>query len=1080
MRAIVGGESHERHRSSRGRLLSTARKPREDGILTGMSTSDGATISGAILLHGLWSGTAFHLLGLRGSEDADQSSAPAGPHERKLGSATPAWALSSTELHEVAGELSPDGLLASVAGQSVIELWLPFVEGQDQPAFPAAKEAAMAFELRHCPVPTISFAPADCVDFLTSLPVAPSHPMTDSLTYWTVLARWVPAVLARQQFCPDALELPDGRCEARWRLFVQDRGELTWLERFVAAMPPVCRAMVRTDGASMDATRLIETFLAETTDALVRRGLSGDSFFQQIHRRARETGAWELAWLSALVGTQRGVRAGAEENSTGADRVRDWLARGEADADEPAPRLSFCLHEPPEEASLRGARWRLAFELKSANGEVVPDLPKVWAERGEVAGLLGSRWSTRRQHLLAQLRRATEIVPELGRSSVRAGGGVDLTTAEAHVFLRERAPVLAAQGFEVTLPEWAGQGQALLGLQLHVRPHDDGGATRDVSLGRLGLGNLLDFDWRIAIGEQQLSLEEFEDLAANRAPLVRLHGRWIGLDTDAAEQALDFMRRQAGRPMTLLQALRLAGGAEEIDAGLPIVGLTGAEWVEQFLRESANAEIEVFEPPPDFDGTLRPYQLRGLHWLAFLDRLGIGSCLADDMGLGKTIQLLALLLHERREGRKVGPTLLFAPMSVVGNWEREIQRFARPLRVLVHHGPARLSGDAFVDAANRHDVVLTTYGLAGRELRDLSRVQWHRLAMDEAQKIKNPSANQTVALRSLRSVHRVALTGTPIENHLSELWSIMEMLNPGLLGTASGFRNRFAVPIEKYGDHKKSDQLRQLIRPFILRRLKSDPAVACDLPEKMEMRVYCNLTPEQAALYERTVSDTLRQVDSAGGIRRRGLILAALTRLKQICNHPSHFLKNSGPLDGRSGKCERLIEMLEEVLEEGDAALVFTQFKEMGTLLKKLMEDRLQTEVPFLHGGTSMQKRNDMIAGFQDFQSPARIFLLSLKAGGFGINLTKANHVFHFDRWWNPAVEEQAADRAHRIGQLRRVQVHKFVCIGTVEERIDRLLSEKTALADRIVGSGDEWLTGLSTQELRTYLALSDDAIGES
>ncbi|HKQ46677.1 MAG TPA: DEAD/DEAH box helicase [Phycisphaerae bacterium] len=1003
------------------------------------------------------------------------------PRDRAHGSSTPAWALSPAELHEVVGELSPDGLLASVAGTSALELWLPFDEERERPVMTEGAVPANAVVLRRCTIPAISYAPADGVDFLTSLPTSPGHVLSDSLAYWAILARWSLSVLARQQFCPDALEQPDGRCEARWRLFVQDRGELSWLERFVAAMPPVCRAIARLEEPPADATRLVETFLAETCDALVRRGLAGDSFFQQIHRRAEETGAWELAWLSALIGARRDVQAESDGNSTGADRVRDWLARGEVDADEPAPELSFSLHEPPPEASLKGARWRLAFELKSGNGELVPDLSKILAERGEAAGLLGSRLLTRRQHLMSQLRRAAEIVPELGRSSVRAAGGVSLTTAEAHLFLRERAPLLAAQGFDVTLPEWAEQGQALLGLRLHVRPHvDDAGGTRDVSLGRLGLGNLLDFDWRIAIGEQQLSLDEFEALAADKAPLVKLHGRWIGLDTDAAERALDFMRRQAGKPMTLLQAMRLAGGAEEIDAGLPIVGLSGAEWVDQFLRESANAEIETFEPPPDFDGTLRPYQLRGLHWLAFLDRLGIGSCLADDMGLGKTIQLLALLLHERREGRTVGPTLLFAPMSVVGNWEREIQRFARSLKVLVHHGPARMTGDEFVEASNRHDVVLTTYGLAGRELRDLSRIQWHRIAMDEAQKIKNPSANQTIALRALKSMHRVALTGTPIENHLSELWSIMEMLNPGLLGSASAFRNRFAVPIEKYGDHKKSDQLRQLIRPFVLRRLKSDPTVACDLPEKMEMRVYCNLTPEQAALYERTVSDTLRQVDSAGGIRRRGLILAALTKLKQICNHPAHFQKTSGPLDGRSGKCERLVEMLEEVLEEGDAALVFTQFKEMGTLLKKLMEDRLQTEIPFLHGGTSMQKRNDMVVGFQDPKGKARIFLLSLKAGGFGLNLTKANHVFHFDRWWNPAVEEQAADRAHRIGQLRRVQVHKFVCIGTVEERIDRLLSEKSALADRIVGSGDEWLTGLSTQELRTYLALSDDAIGES
>ncbi len=955
------------------------------------------------------------------------------------------------------------------------------MEGREEPVQPSAPEAPSAATLLQSEVvPAITFAPGDSVDFLVSLSATTSHPLSDSLTYWAILARWVLTVLARQQFCPDAVEPPGGGCEARWRLLVQDRRELAWLERFVVAMPPVCRAMVCKGGTAVDATRLIETFLAETTDALIRRGLSGDSFFQQIHRRAKDVGCWELYWLSALLGNNRGVRADEDDHSAGVSRVRDWVSQADGDSDEPAPRLTFRLQEPPEDSNLGGACWRLTFELKSADGEEDLDLPKVLAERGDAPGILGSRLSTRRQHLLSQLRRATEIVPELGRSSARATGGVDLTTAEAHAFLRERAPLLSVQDFDVFLPEWASRGQALLGLRLQVRPHENGGDQRDLSLGRLGLGSLLDFDWRVAVGEEQLSLEEFERLTANKAPLVKLRGQWIGVDRDAAQQALEFMRKQAGKPFTLLQAIRLAGGAEDFDAGLPIVGLSGTDWVEQFLRESSNVALESFDPPPDFDGTLRPYQLRGLHWLAFLDRLGIGSCLADDMGLGKTIQLLALLLHERRDGQVVGPTLLFAPMSVVGNWEREIQRFAKPLRVVVHHGPTRLTGDAFVAAASRNDVVLTTYGLASRELKDLLRVHWHRIAMDEAQKIKNPSANQTIALRALKSTHRVALTGTPIENHLSELWSIMEMLNPGLLGSASAFRNRFAVPIEKFGDRRKSDHLRQMIRPFVLRRLKSDPTVACDLPEKMEMRVYCNLTPEQASLYERTVSDTLNQVDSASGIRRRGLILAALTKLKQICNHPAHFLKSEGPLDERSGKCERLVEMLEEVLEEGDAALVFTQYKEMGTLLQKMLVDRLQTVVPFLHGGSTMKKRNEMIFDFQDPNSPVRIFLLSLKAGGFGLNLTKANHVFHFDRWWNPAVEEQAADRAHRIGQTRRVQVHKFVCIGTVEERIDRLLAEKSALADQIVGSGDEWLTGLSTQELRTYLALSEDAIGES
>ena len=419
------------------------------------------------------------------------------------------------------------------------------------------------------------------------------------------------------------------------------------------------------------------------------------------------------------------------------------------------------------------------------------------------------------------------------------------------------------------------------------------------------------------------------------------------------------------------------------------------------------------------------------------------------------------------------------PLSVVGNWTKELSRFAKPLNVLVHHGPERLHGDVFAKSAAEHDVVITSYALAHRDVEDLRRVAWHRIALDEAQKIKNPYAASTLAIRSLAAPHRVALTGTPIENRLSELWSIMEVLNPGLLGTASEFRDRFAMPIEKLVDTDRAGQLRKLIQPFVLRRTKADPLIAGDLPEKMEMKVYCNLTPEQAAMYQQITSQMLGQVDAADGIRRRALVLAALTRLKQVCDHPGLLTDKDASVDGRSGKTERLVEMLEEVLEEGDSALVFTQFREMGHLLEQTLARRLRVTVPFLHGGTPAKQRDVMIENFQKPGEGGKIFLLSLRAGGLGLNLTNANHVFHFDRWWNPAVESQATDRAHRIGQTRKVQVHKFVCIGTVEERIDQLLTEKVALADRIVGSGDEWLTNLSTDDLRKTLELSASAVAE-
>src|SRR6185437_883298 len=355
-----------------------------------------------------------------------------------------------------------------------------------------------------------------------------------------------------------------------------------------------------------------------------------------------------------------------------------------------------------------------------------------------------------------------------------------------------------------------------------------------------------------------------------------------------------------------------------------------------------------------------------------------------------------------------------------------------------------------------------------------------RIALDEAQKIKNPSAASSIAIRSLTSPRRVALTGTPIENHLSELWSIMDVLNPGLLGSAREFRERFAVPIEKLLDKDRSEHLRRMIRPFVLRRTKTDPQIASDLPEKIEMKVFCNLTVEQAALYERATSEMLNQIDAATGIRRRGLILAILTRLKQICDHPALLEETpaSASLDKRSGKCERLLDMLEEVIDEGESALVFTQYAQMGTLLQRILTQRFRSPIFYLHGGTPQKQRDEMVNAFQSATQPA-IFILSLRAGGLGLNLTAASHVFHFDRWWNPAVENQATDRAHRIGQQRKVQVHKFIAVGTVEERIDRLLTEKTHLAETIVGGGEDWLTELSTADLREYVRLSEQAVSE-
>ncbi|HRJ49132.1 MAG TPA: DEAD/DEAH box helicase, partial [Phycisphaerales bacterium] len=537
-----------------------------------------------------------------------------------------------------------------------------------------------------------------------------------------------------------------------------------------------------------------------------------------------------------------------------------------------------------------------------------------------------------------------------------------------------------------------------------------------------------------------------------------------------------------------------------------VVGLEATGWIHGLLSGDAQSEsLRLLTAPGTFLGTLRPYQIRGVSWLSFLERFGLGACLADDMGLGKTIQLLGLLAHERLadpdspagqaapEGQEirpasatnVPPTLLIVPMSVLGNWLHETRRFCPHLRVMIHHGATRRLGRDFLDAAASHDLIVTTYSLAHRDRELLGAVAWGRLVLDEAQYIKNPQAKQTMAVRGIPAERRVALTGTPVENRLTELWSIMDFLNPGYLGTAHSFRTHFAVPVERYHDRARTDQLRGLVQPFILRRLKTDPNVVADLPEKIESREFAHLTTEQASLYESTVKRMLGEVESSDGIRRRGVVLSALIRLKQICNHPSQLLKDweegnlTPPDPARSGKCVRLLEMLDEVLAEGDQALVFTQFRQMGHLLSVMIRHRLDREVLFLHGGTPQKQREQLVHRFQKDGQRAPILLVSLRAGGVGLNLTAATHVFHFDRWWNPAVENQATDRAYRIGQTRTVQVHKFVVRGTLEERIDEMIEQKTELAMNIIGSGERWLTELSTDQLRDILALREEAVGD-
>ncbi|HEX7050818.1 MAG TPA: DEAD/DEAH box helicase [Longimicrobiales bacterium] len=910
--------------------------------------------------------------------------------------------------------------------------------------------------------------------------------LEESIRYWGDVARHAVELAARGRLVP-AIERDGAAFLAVWRPAPTDR-DADWRDHLARRMPAVCRADRTDRRAGRTARDLVDLALATLVDACARDALADHP---DVLRRGDRSAFDRLpaqAWIPTLAApTSRINGAGAADLAPVAAALDAWARP--ATRGSHALRTCFRLSAPEATTASNGAAappeparaWRLEFLLQATDDpSLVVPAADVWKSEGRTLRVLQRRLDDPQERLLEDLGRALRLVPALEPALRTATPtGLELDTATAHRFLTEGLPLLEAAGFGVLVPAWWRKPRARLGLRLRARPSGDPAAATSSS-GHLGLDALCDYEWRLALGDEALTADELRRLARLKQPLIRLRGQWIELRPEEVEAALAILEgREDGARLTAAEALRVGLGVDPAPGGLPVLELETDGWLHELLDAADDECIRPAAAPAGFNGKLRPYQARGLGWLVFLDRLGLGACLADDMGLGKTIQLLALLLAEREEpAADLAPTLLVCPMSVVGNWQREAARFAPTLRVHVHHGAERPSGKAFERAVRSADLVITTYALAARDRDELAAIEWGRVVLDEAQNIKNPAAKQTRAVRSLTAPRRIALTGTPVENRLTELWSIMEFLNPGLLGGATEFRTRFSTPIERYRDDARAEQLKRLTAPFILRRLKTDRRIISDLPEKIEIKVFCNLTREQATLYQAVVDEMLEKIETSEGIERKGLVLSTILKLKQVCNHPAQLLQDRSALEGRSGKLARLEETLDEALAAGDRVLVFTQFAEMGRMLRTHLQHRFARDVLFLHGGTSKKARDEMIARFQAETGPG-IFVLSLKAGGTGLNLTAANHVVHFDRWWNPAVEDQATDRAFRIGQRRDVQVRKFVCAGTIEERIDAMIEEKKALAERIVGSGEAWLTELSTAELRALVALARDAVAE-
>ncbi|MEV6108696.1 DEAD/DEAH box helicase [Streptomyces sp. NPDC051940] len=848
------------------------------------------------------------------------------------------------------------------------------------------------------------------------------HPAT---AFWGTAALLALRLAARGLLLP-GLSAAD---HDAWRVGPLDADDLARIRELAAAMPPQARAVpaAGVDPPRLpDAGTLLRSFLDAVADGLPRSPAA-----------PLAAGGAPYAAAGAPERPLPQLRAWAADVAAGHDAgVRVSLR---IEMDDTAGRPSF----------------RAVPQLHSlSDPALVADAAEVWAGDTAAARAFGPR--ARLDALLA-LRRASgawsAIAPLLSAAVPEA---VDLAEDEVAELLGPAARELGAAGIQV---HWPRDLTRRLTTRVVIGPQDGDGDSALPSF--LSAEALVAFSWRFAVGDTELTKEELDRLAEAGRPVVRLRDQWVLVDPRSVRQALE--RRDA--KVTPLDAVG-AALTGSVELGGERVEAAPSGWLETLRRRIAEPEAgEPVAQPAALAATLRDYQLRGLAWLHRMTSLGLGGCLADDMGLGKTITLISLHLLRQETPETAGPTLVVCPASLMGNWQREIEKFAPGTAVRRFHGPARglegLPADGFV---------LTTYGTMRLDADRLGAAGWGLVVADEAQHVKNPFSGTARKLRAIGSKARVALTGTPVENNLSELWAILDWTTPGLLGSLPSFRARYAQAAESGTDPAAADRLARLVRPFLLRRRKSDPGIAPELPPKTETDRAVALTTEQVGLYEAMVRETLANIAEADDMARRGLIMKLMTGLKQICNHPAQFLKEDRPrIAGRSGKLELLDELLDTILAEDASVLVFTQYVQMARLLQRHLAAR-GVPAQLLHGQTPVAERERMVERFQEGEVP--VFLLSLKAAGTGLNLTRAEHVVHYDRWWNPAVEAQATDRAYRIGQDRPVQVHRLIAEGTIEDRIAEMLTRKQGLADAVLGSGEAAFTELTDTQLAELVTL--------
>ncbi|MDD3581522.1 MAG: DEAD/DEAH box helicase [Desulfobacca sp.] len=1044
-----------------------------------------------IILHAGW---YDHQLVLWGETPSDLASPGPKPRGRQSKVPKPPKLIFDAGAERLNQALGESGITWQADKNSInqVTAWLPTLN--DQPLASSSLIADLpepSEEIRLAPwqITALRLPVAVAVEFLcrgvNQEILGPGLLLGPDLVFWITVLRWAGSLVARQQFLP-SLKMINGGYVAGWEPVITG-GELNTQASLAAAMPHACRALSREWKAPPDtpAAGLLTDFLGRMVDYLVRTQEPGPIASRTSRTRAKPSHSFDSShdhWLHALQSPDGLMIGQPGELEELAAQIETWKRPMALTTTTPF-RLCFRLEEPSE-AEARSLqvddafdRWYVRLLLQAVDDpSLFIPTAEAWQAQGSTAALLCRDNFNVQEYLLFSLGQSARICPALTQSlKSTAPGGVEISTAEALEFLTEKALLLEQSGYRVLLPAWwTPQGTR---SQLTVRAQV--ASPKFKTKAGLSLDQIVRFQWQVALGGEALSEAELEALVRLKSPLVKVRGQWVMLNAEEMQAALEFWKKKGSAKATVRELINMSLGGRTAAAGLACDGIKTDGWLRELLDSlQGRAEFAELPVPKKFQGTLRPYQVRGYSWLSFLRQWGLGACLADDMGLGKTIQTLALILRDWQLDHP-GPVLLICPTSVVGNWQKEAARFTPDLPVMVHHGLTRARGKSFLKQIQKHAMVISSYALMHRDFELLQKVPWSGVILDEAQNIKNPETKQAKAARALKADYRLALTGTPVENNVGDLWSIMEFLNPGHLGSQTEFKRRFFIPIQAYRQPEATERLQRLTAPFILRRLKTDKSIIADLPEKNEMLVYCHLTKEQASLYAAVVEEMIPSLDQIAGIQRKGLILATLLKLKQVCNHPAQFLGDNSPIPGRSGKLSRLTEMLEEVIVSKDRALIFTQFTEMGKILQHHLQETFGREVLFLHGSLTKKQRDLLVERFQRGNGQTPLFILSLKAGGTGLNLTAANHVFHFDRWWNPAVENQATDRAFRIGQRKDVQVHKFVCLGTLEESISDLIERKQEVAEKVVGTGEGWLTELSTTKLKKLFSLRPSAVGE-